>query len=122
VQALDPWTSERASSREGNLARFNPLDFVDADSPDLVENAMILAEALVPVGGGDSSFWDEEAKALLMGVILHVATDPEEQAHRHLPRVRDLLLGDDEDMDQLFERMMASDNMAVRGAEHAPSR
>ena len=116
VQALDPWNIGASFFEGGQAARFNPLDFVDADSPDLVENAMILAEALVPVGGGDSSFWDEEAKALLMGIILHVATDPEEQAHRHLPRVRDLLLGDDEDMDQLFERMMASDNTAVRGA------
>jgi len=115
VQALDPWNIG-ASFFDGAPARFNPLDFVEADNPDIVENAMILADALVPVRGGEASFWDEEAKALLMGVILHVATDPEEQAQRHLPRVRDLLLGDDQDMDQLFERMMASDNAAVRGA------
>ena len=116
VQALDPWNIGASFFEGAQPSRFNPLDFVEEDSPDLVENAMILADALVPVGGGDASFWDEEAKALLMGLILHVATDAQEQAQRHLPRVRDLLLGDDEDMDQLFERMMASDNAAVRGA------
>lgn len=116
VQALDPWNIGASFFENGQAAHFNPLDFVEADSPDLVENAMILADAMVPVRGGDSSFWDEEAKALLMGVILHVATDPDEQERRHLPRVRDLLLGDDETMDQLFERMMASENAAVRGA------
>ncbi|PHR80844.1 type IV secretory system conjugative DNA transfer family protein, partial [Henriciella sp.] len=116
VQALDPWNIGASFFEGAQPSHFNPLDFVEADSPDLVENSMILADALVPVGGGESSFWDEEAKALLMGLILHVATDESEQAQRHLPRVRDLLLGDDEDMDQLFERMMASDNAAVRGA------
>lgn len=116
VQALDPWNIG-ASFFEGVLpARFNPLDFVEADSPDLVENAMILADAMVPVSGGDSSFWDEEAKALLMGVILYVATDEREQDRRHLPRVRDLLLGDETQIKDLFERMMESEHAAVRGA------
>jgi len=116
VLPLDPWNIGASFFEGAQPSRFNPLDFVEAGSPDLVENAMILADALVPVGGGDASFWDEEAKALLMGFILHVATDEREQAQRHLPRVRDLLLGDDEDMNDLFERMMASDNAAVRGA------
>jgi len=116
VQALDPWNIGASFFEGATPSRFNPLDFLAPGSPDLVENAMILADALVVVGDGDAKFWDEEAKALLMGFILFVATDPEEQAQRHLPRVRDLLLGDDEDMDALFERMMASDNAAVRGA------
>ncbi|APZ55352.1 type IV secretory system conjugative DNA transfer family protein [Salipiger abyssi] len=116
VQALDPWNIGASFFEGGTPSRFNPLDFLDAASPDLIENAMILADALVVVGDGDAKFWDEEAKALLMGLLLYVATAPEEAEHRHLPRVRDLLLGDDEDMDELFERMMASDNAAVRGA------
>ena len=116
VQALDPWNIGVSFFEGGQPARFNPLDFVEADSPDIVENAMILAEALVPVGGGDASFWDEEAKALLMGVILHVATDEREQDRRHLPRVRDLLLGDETQIKDLFERMMESEHAAVRGA------
>jgi type IV secretion system protein VirD4 len=116
VQALDPWNIGASFFEGAEPSRFNPLDFVEADSPDLVENAMILADALVPVGRGDTSFWDEEAKALLMGLILHVATDEAEQAQRHLPRVRDLLLGDDKDMNDLFEHMMKSEHPAVRGA------
>jgi type IV secretion system protein VirD4 len=116
VQALDPWNIGASYFEGGAPSHFNPLDFLAPDSPDIVENAMILADALVVVGDGDAKFWDEEAKAMLMGFILHVATAPDEADKRHLPRVRDLLLGDDEDMDQLFERMMSSDNAAVRGA------
>lgn len=77
VHALDPWNI--AVSRLGGQAScFNPLDFLEPDDPDLVENAMILADALVVSADGEGRFWDEEAKALLMGIILYVATAEEE--------------------------------------------
>ena len=108
VMLLDPW--DLAASRMGTEpARFNPIDWLRLDDPDIAENAMLLADALVvPSGGGKDRFWDEEAKALLVGLILYVATDDEEAGHRTLGRVRDLLLLDKDGMAELFRQMAVS--------------
>lgn len=109
LHILDPW--DIASG--GRASRFNPLDWLDPADPDMTENAMILADALVVQDNEKEKFWTEEAKALLAGLILHVATDPREQEHRHLPRVRDLLLSDGDDMKLLWQRMLDSDHHIV---------
>jgi type IV secretion system protein VirD4 len=91
IVLLDPW--DVASSKLGlKPGRFNPLDWIAADDPDAAENAFLLADAIViKEGRGESAFWDEEAKALLTGIILYVATAAEEAGNRHLGRVRDIL-------------------------------
>jgi type IV secretion system protein VirD4 len=109
---VDPW-GVVASRFRLTAARFNPLDWLRSGDPDMTENAMLLADALVVKSEGKDQFWDEEAKALLMGLILHVATDADERKNRHLGRVRDLLLLDDKDMEALFRKMYASDNSVV---------
>ena len=87
-------------------ARFNPLDWITADDPDAAENAFLLADALVPEGSeGEGRFWDDEAKALLTGVILYVATSEKEAENRHLGRVRDILLLDDASFKAVLQAM-----------------
>lgn len=109
VYIVDPWNI--ASGGEG--ARFNPLDWLVAGDIDITENAMLLADALiVPEGEGDK-FWIEEAKALLQGFILYVATSQYEEGQRTLARVRDLLLLDGDDMKLLFQRMLDSEHHIV---------
>lgn len=109
VHVVDPWNVVGGE----RVARFNPLDWLALGDIDLTENAMLLADALiVPEGEGDK-FWVEEAKALLQGLILYVATDPHEAETRTLARVRDLLLLDGEDMKLLFQRMLDSDHHIV---------
>jgi type IV secretion system protein VirD4 len=105
---VDPWGITGASE----IARFNPLDWLEAGDIDITENAMLLADALVVPDGGES-FWMEEAKALLQGIILYVATDDREAGNRHLGRVRDLLLLDGKDMKTFFERMLDSHHHIV---------
>lgn len=105
VQVLDPWQIARIDGIE--TARFNPMDWLQIGDVDIAENAMLLADAIIIMGDSEK-FWDEEAKALLVGVILYVATAESEAGQRHLPRVRDLLLLDGEDLGELFEQMMAS--------------
>ena len=96
VFLVDPWNIA-AADLGLRPARFNPLDWIKADDPDAAENAFLLADALVPAeSDGEARFWDDEAKALLTGVILFVATSKKEAANRHLGRVRDILLLDDE--------------------------
>lgn len=113
IVLLDPWDLA-ASSLSMTPSRFNPLDWLVADDPDIAENAMLLADALVVSSGGGERFWDEEAKALLMGIILYVATDEGEREHRHLGRVRDWLCGDSAQMTELFAAMALSQNPIVR--------
>ncbi len=109
VLVVDPWGITGAQ----DVARFNPLDWLVQGDVDITENAMLLADALVVPSGGQDSFWDEEAKALLQGIILYVATDEREEGYRHLGRVRDLLLLDGDDTKVLFERMLESHHHVV---------
>lgn len=94
-------------------ARINPLDWVTAEPGDEIERAMILADAIVIPSGGENNFWDEEAKSLLTGLILYVATTDEERLLRNLSRVRDLLSQDKDGMKALFLRMTLSTNPVV---------
>lgn len=109
ICVVDPWMITGSDS----IARFNPLDWLVQGDVDITENAMLLADALVVPDGNGDSFWPEEAKALLQGIILYVATDEREAGTRHLGRVRDLLLLDGDEMKLLFERMLDSHHHIV---------
>ena len=105
VFLVDPW-----DIAAGNLglrpARFNPLDWIKANDPDAAENAFLLADALVlPTSQGEARFWDEEAKALLMGIILYVGTAKNrggQPSSRPRPR---LFLLDDDDFKAILNKM-----------------
>lgn len=87
VHVVDPWGITGLP-----VSRFNPLDWLRADDEDISENAMMLADSIVtPHEGALEPFWDEEAKALLMGLLLYVALDETEQSDRTLGRVRDII-------------------------------
>jgi type IV secretion system protein VirD4 len=105
VFLLDPW--DIAASKLGQpRAAFNPMDWIKAGDPDAGENAFLLADALVLSESKDEGrFWDEEAKALLTGIILYVGIAEEEEGNRTLGRVRDILNLDDEAFKALLGRM-----------------
>ena len=73
-------------------AAYNPLDRLLAKSPDLGEDAASLAEALVmdPPGQVSEPHWNEEAKALLTGLIMF-AVAHEEPDRKTLATVREYL-------------------------------
>ncbi len=102
VYCLDPFgISGRAT------ARYNPLDRLEPDSLDLTEDAMTLADALVFDDHETEAHWNEEAKALISGIILYVIChdDPE---HRTLTSVRDYLTLAPDDFRALLRLMQAS--------------
>lgn len=73
-------------------AAFNPLDRIDPAGLDLADDAMTLADALVYDAPGEAgeARWNEEAKALISGIILSiVASEP--PATRNLATLRDRL-------------------------------
>jgi type IV secretion system protein VirD4 len=104
--ALDPF------GLVGGHAAFNPLDLVDAGGPDALDDAAMLADMLVvPDGRRDSTsdFWQGEAKALLTGLVLHVAAT-ETGPDRSLVRVRELLSLPPKELTRLLEDdMLRSD-------------
>jgi type IV secretion system protein VirD4 len=109
VHVVDPWGITGLG-----VARFNPLDWLIDAGADLTENAMLLADALIVPMGKEDQFWTEEAKALMQGVIVHVATAEEEKGNRTLSRVRDILLLDGDGLKAVFTTMLDSPHHVVR--------
>lgn len=108
VHVVDPWGITGLPA-----ACFNPLDWLRADDPDISENAMMLADSIVIPGEGKDRFWDEEAKALLMGLLLYVALDARERDTRTLGRVRDIVVSGSEAFNAVLGRMVENDHPIV---------
>ncbi len=104
VHILDPFgvTGLPASA-------YNPLGRLDAESLDLGEDAASLAEALVmdPPGQQSDAHWNEEAKALLSGLIMF-AVAHEDQDRKTLATVREYLTLPPEKFRTLLELMQDS--------------
>ncbi|HRD75332.1 MAG TPA: type IV secretory system conjugative DNA transfer family protein [Hyphomicrobiaceae bacterium] len=91
VVVLDPF--KVTSGFAANLrARFNPMTILVTESPTLIEDAGLIADAIViPAENQRDPHWEESARNLIEGLILHVATCPLYEGRRHLGAVRDLL-------------------------------
>jgi type IV secretion system protein VirD4 len=87
VHVLDPFGVTGLPS-----AAFNPLDRIDPHGLDLADDCMTLADALVHDAPGEAgeAHWNEEAKALIAGILLHIVTT-EAPATRTLDTLRDRL-------------------------------
>lgn len=112
VAIADPFDIVRGPARQWR-ARFNPLSILKAGSPTLIEDAGLIADALVVQGNTQDPHWDESARALIEGVVLFVATDQLFDGQRTLAVVRDLLAGQaraggQTGMDVLAEQMRAN--------------
>lgn len=114
VKLLDPWNIT-AGKLGMTPARFNPLSILKADSSTLTDDAELIADALV-VPSGNDDHWSTEAKALILGFILHVVTSEMEEGRRHLPRVRDILCMNPEDLEAILDDMADSKHGSVRRA------
>ncbi|EIP3317324.1 type IV secretory system conjugative DNA transfer family protein [Salmonella enterica] len=100
VYLLDPF-----GVTGGDACGINWLDRLDPDSPDVVGESAALADMLVMTeghGSDSSAHFNETAKTFLRGVLVHVATLPEER--RHMGEVRRLLTGN---MDEFAELLLA---------------
>lgn len=86
---LDPFniTPEHLAQ---DRCRFNPLSILDPSGDTMIEDAELIADALV-IAAGKDPHWDESARNKIEGLLLHVATDPEFEGRRHLITVADLI-------------------------------
>lgn len=92
---------------------YNPLESLDIASLDIADDVTTLADALVcdAPGEGGEAHWNEEAKALISGLILHVlATEPPER--RNLSTVREYLTASPEAFSALLHDMQQIDVLA----------
>ncbi|MBO1081652.1 type IV secretory system conjugative DNA transfer family protein [Roseomonas haemaphysalidis] len=94
---------------------FDPAGLLDAGSPDLADDATTLADALVfdPPGQVSDAHWNEEAKALISGLLLHLACRGA-PGQRGLPALRRLLTLPPGDWQALLRAMLA-DTAAAGG-------
>ena len=105
VHVLDPFDVSGMPS-----AAYNPLDRLTPDSLDLGEDAASLTEALVmdPPGQVTEAHWNEEAKAILGGLIMFCVCH-EDRDRRSLATVREYLTLPPEKLRALLELMQDSD-------------
>ena len=101
-------------------AAYNPLHALEPDSLDLAEDAATLADALVvdPPGQVQEAHWNEEAKALIAGLILLIVCH-EEPEERHLGTLREhLTLPSDRfaELLALMQRSSAAHGLVARAA------
>lgn len=110
VHVIDPWGITGLPS-----STFNPLDWLITDIDNATENAMILAESLVPHRDTKADpFWDDEARALLVGLLLHVAFDDTETENGTLGRLREILVSGEEELAKVLAAMLQSALPVVR--------
>lgn len=115
VHVLDPFGATAEP-----LVGFNPLEGLDANGFDVAEDASTLADALVfdEPGMAGEAHWNEEAKALILGMILHiVAQEPASQ--RSLVTLRENLTLAPEAFTGLLKDMQdstAASGMVARAA------
>jgi len=103
VQVLDPFGA--AQVVDSLRGRFNPLDALDPAHDETIDEAGRIADAIVVIHEGSHNadpFWDESARAMVKGIILHVLTAPQYEGRRNLVTVRKLILrGDWETVEEL---------------------
>ena len=100
VHVLDPFKTAKVPS--SLRSRFNPLDAIDPTHPEAVDRAAMIAAAMMVMSEGEGRSWDENARTMLRGLILHVKTAEQFEGKRNLLTVRRLLMhGDQETVDLL---------------------
>ena len=110
VCVLDPWGVTGKPS-----ARFNPLDLLRPDSPTLIEDATLIAEALVvQEADGNARHFSEQASDLIKGYLLYLATTPGEVAT--LGRLRAMLTGLESEQVKIAKAMARSSHPIVTAA------
>ena len=112
VHVLDPFGITGQPS-----AAFNPLDRIDPAGPDLADDAMTLADALVYDAPGEAgeAHWNEEAKALIAGLILQIVSS-EPVGTRTLATLRDHLTLAPQAFAALLSDMQGQGGLVARAA------
>ncbi len=99
VHVLDPFNI--VDLPDEYKSSFNPLNTLDPNSGEAVDEAARLADAMIITGQSKEPFWEESARELVKGIILHVITT--ERFSSNLITVRRLITGGDWETYDLME-------------------
>ena len=104
IHVLDPFAVTGLPS-----AAFNPLAGLDPNGLDVAEDAATLADALVYDAPGEAgeAHWNEEAKALIAGIVLYVGSE-EPPERRTLATLREHLTAAPDAFSALLGRMQGT--------------
>jgi type IV secretion system protein VirD4 len=97
---------------------YDPTAALDPHSPDLADDAATLADALVhdPPGQVSEAHWNEEARALIAGLLMHLACEQGRggpgSGPEGLPALRRLLTLPPREWDALLASLMADTGAA----------
>lgn len=109
VHAIDPFNASKLDS--SYQATFNALKTLNRFSETLVEDAGLIADALIVPSDKSDPHWNDSAKTFVEGIILHVVTASAYEGRRDLGTVYDLLMKADEAL-----RLAMLNNAAASGA------
>lgn len=102
VYALDPFETSGLK-----VASFNPLSIIDADDESCVDDAALIADALIIQEKGNGQHFTASARNWIRGLILYIAAhEPTER--RNLIRLRELITLGSKDLAELLDKMIAS--------------
>lgn len=111
IVVCDPFGALKSLGYDVEGSRLNWLDYIDVNSPDVVNQSALLADLIVVAEGrssDSSAHFNETAKTFLRGLLVHVASLPEGQ--RSMGRVRHLLTADADDFDELLIEMQTNES------------
>jgi len=93
VHVLDPFKVAQVS--DDLRSCFNPLANLDPNNPETIDDVSRIADALIVKQDSKDPFWEESARFMIKGLILHILTAPEYEGLRDLVMLRELILRGD---------------------------
>jgi type IV secretion system protein VirD4 len=110
VLILDPWGIHTKQA-----ATYNPLDLLaHQNDPDhLIDNVSVIAEMIVPKETAGDQFWNNKARSLISGLILHLMVGNTD-APKTLATIWQWLRLPEEEWEKLLVDMAVSDNAIIR--------
>ena len=88
VFILDPFRELKKQANLGGTfssledlpyGQFNPLDVLDSNSEELTDDVEVIAEMIVPLSSGSDSHWEDRARSMIAGLLLHMMTSQEKE-------------------------------------------
>src|SRR6266404_2297256 len=89
VHVLDPFKAAQVD--DCYRSRFNPLDALNPEHEETIDEAGRIADAIVVIHESNDPFWDESARSLVKGLLLHILTAEEYEGRRNLITLRKLI-------------------------------
>lgn len=110
VVILNPWGL--LDEQLGEAQSYNPLDILaDTSNINLVDDSQMIAEMIVPIKKNDpDSFFTDNARSIVSGLLLHMVTYEDEEIERSLKTLWQWVRLPEEEWLKLIEDMNVNDH------------